>query len=241
MNRILVLSLFGALLAASSPALVPARHGDFNHYTFALTWQPGICAAEKCLPDEPKAPLIGLHGLWASLPESLSVKGVVNPEWWSKGCDYYRHSDAPPPLDASLHDRLEGIMPHFHYDLLTHEYDKHVQCFGFDATRFFAKELAMRQAVVSSSFGKYLMQNAGRKVDHADVVKQFQAAFKTNRETALQLRCEKTASGELVFAQFWMTIASKEIGAFPKASSFMETTPNQDSCPSRLLIPDWNV
>ena len=113
--------------------LVPAVHGDFDHYTFALTWQPGICQTEEgCLPSQSHAPLIGLHGLWASLPSELASEGVVNQQWWSRGCDYYHHSSAAPPISPELTQKLEAVMPQFQHDLLVHEYDKHVQCFDFD-------------------------------------------------------------------------------------------------------------
>jgi ribonuclease I len=233
------LTCFTVLLAAAPVRLAPVRHDDFEHYTFALTWQPGMCAAAACRPDQPKTPLIGLHGLWPSLPKSLSARGIVNPQWWMKGCDFYHHSDAPPPIDASLRRRLEAVMPQFSNDLLTHEYDKHVQCFGYDPAAFFTTELAMRRAVVVSPFGAYLMQHVGRSVEHGALVRRFQSAFGTDRKTALQLRCERTGRGELVLTQLWMTIRASEIAAFPRPVAFMETFPKQDTCPLRFRIPAW--
>jgi ribonuclease I (enterobacter ribonuclease) len=218
----------------------PAQHGDFDHYTFALTWQPGICSTDRgCRADQPRTPLIGLHGLWASTPHSLAATGVVDPQWWSRGCDYYQHSDAAPPLDAALTAQLDAVMPHFTYDLLTHEYDKHVQCFGFDPTPFFETELAMRDAVASSSFGSYLVGQAGHLVKHDDVVRQFASDLATSHPTALQLQCAKTSAGEIVLTQFWITIPSGEINAFPKPQSLMDTPTNQDTCPPTFLIPAW--
>ncbi|HEX8806608.1 MAG TPA: hypothetical protein VF741_06645 [Candidatus Aquilonibacter sp.] len=230
----LVLAWILALLAA------PAQHGDFDHYTFALTWQPGICSSDEgCLADQPHAPLIGLHGLWASTPSSLAATGVVDPQWWSKGCDYYHHSDAAPSLDPVLQTQLLAVMPHFAHSLLTHEYDKHVQCFGFDGTQFFETALAMREAVASSAFGAYLVGQEGHEVRHEDVVARFATAFATNHPTALQLQCGKNASGQVVLTQFWITIHTDEINAFPQPQSFMDTPTNQDTCPETFLIPGW--
>ncbi|HTU70222.1 MAG TPA: hypothetical protein VMF11_07850 [Candidatus Baltobacteraceae bacterium] len=220
--------------------LAPAQHGTFEHYTFALTWQPGICATDGgCRRDQPKTPLIGLHGLWASRPRDLIDEGIVDRAWWSKGCDFYDRDREAPPIDAALHAQLEAVMPQFTHDLLTHEYDKHVQCFGFDPTRFFRTELAMREAVVSSSFGRYLMQQAGHDVSHASVVDRFEAGFATGRGSALQLECGKTSSGEIVLTQFWITIRANEIDAFPRPVSLMDTPTDQDTCPATFRIPAW--
>jgi ribonuclease I (enterobacter ribonuclease) len=230
----LALAWILALLAA------PAQHGDFDHYTFALTWQPGICSTDAgCRPDQPKTPLIGLHGLWASTPRSLAATGIVDAQWWAKGCDYYHHSDDAPPLGPALTAQLEAVMPHFAHDLLTHEYDKHVQCFGFDPTPFFETELAMRDTIASSAFGSYLVGQAGHEVRHDDVVTHFANAFVTNHPTALQLQCAKNAAGELVLTQLWITIHTDEINAFPKPESLMDTPTNQDTCPATFVIPTW--
>src|ERR1700761_3794991 len=90
------LSIAIARPAEPSTLAVPS-HRDFHDYTLALTWQPGICSApgglpkpvvpssEICTHDQPHVPLIGLHGLWASLPRSLEMKHVPIEEWWARG------------------------------------------------------------------------------------------------------------------------------------------------------------
>jgi ribonuclease I len=229
-----------ALRAVAAP-LAPEAHGDFEHYTFALTWQPGWCSTDEgCAVDQPKTELIGLHGLWASRPQDLIRAGVTDPEWWKKGCDYYQHSDAEPALEPALLQQLGTVMPHFvHGSLLTHEYDKHVQCFNFDPNGFFATELAMRKAVVNSAFGKYLVAQAGHDVTHDAVVAQFTSAFATTHPTALQLQCDHSASGQTILTQFWITIKANDVGAFPQPASLMDTSPSQDTCPASFRVPAW--
>lgn len=241
-DRPLIIVLAFALVAASAPGtLKPALHGDFDHYTFALTWQPGICTTDGgCLPDQPRVPLIGLHGLWASRPHGLIEQGITDPQWWSKGCDYYVHSDASPPLGAALRRSLDGVMPHFEHSLLTHEYDKHVQCFGFDPTTFFSTELAMREALVESAFGKYLVARAGHVVTHEAVTAQFDSAFSTRASASLQLQCEQNDTGQVVLTQFWVTIRADAVAAFPRAGSLMDAPTNQDTCPASFLVPAWS-
>ncbi len=225
--------------AAAAP-LAPAVHADFSYYTFALTWQPGICSTnEGCSADQPHTVLIGLHGLWASLPRSLSDRGVVAPEWWQRGCDYFGHTDASPPLDAALKGRLEAVMPHFTGDLLTHEYDKHVACFKFDSTQFFTTELALRDAVVGSRFGRYLLAHEGRDLAHRDLVDAFRTGFSTAAGASLQLRCERDAAGRDVLTQFWITIAADRLDAFPGRGSLIDAPIAQDDCPAQFHLPRW--
>ncbi len=241
MKRATVVFLVVALVPAIAGAtLKPAAHGDFGHYTFALTWQPGICGTGGgCLRDQPHAPWIGLHGLWASRPRALIESGVTDREWWSRGCDYYRHDSSAPPISSGLRRALDAVMPHFRDSLLTHEYDKHVACFGFNATTFFSTELAMRRAVVASAFGRYLVSQAGRNVSHAAVSSQFVSAFSTDKRTSVQLRCERNAAGQTVLTQFWITIRTGEVDRFPSASSLMNALTDQDTCPPVFLVPAW--
>jgi ribonuclease I len=224
--------------AATTP--IPRTHVDFDHYTFALTWQPGICSTEEgCQSAQPHAPLIGLHGLWASRPQGLIKARVPVQEWWSKGCGHYRSTNAAPPISATLHRQLESVMPQFSDDLLVHEYDKHVVCFGFDPTAFFSMELAMRSAVSRSTFGTYLVRSAGSRVTHAAVVAEFNTTFHTAATTSLQLQCEEDRAGRDVLTQLWITIKASDLGEFPRGTALMNAKTNQDSCPTVFLIPSW--
>jgi ribonuclease I len=234
-----VLTWFWTQPAFAAP-LAPTEHSDFSYYTFALTWQPGICATDEgCLADQPRSPLIGLHGLWASLPQTLIVEGIAPQQWWQRGCDYFQHSDAVPHLDPALSQRLDEVMPHFSHSLLTHEYDKHVQCFGFDPTQFFSTELVMRQALVHSAFGQYLLQHTGHDVAHTDVVNAFGSAFNTTSENSLQLQCGHDSSGRPILTQLWLTVEAHQLARFPNADSLINAPIAQDNCPAMFLLPDW--
>jgi ribonuclease I len=226
--------------AGAAPALAPAEHADFTYYTFALTWQPGICGTEEgCLADQPKSALIGLHGLWASLPETLTAQGITPQQWWQRGCDFFQHSDAAPALDAALERRLDDVMPHFTHSLLTHEYDKHVQCFGFDAERFFATALAMRDAVAGGAFGAYLVQHAGRDVTHAELSAAFRTDFATTATASLQLQCGHDATGREILTQLWVSIDANKLADFPRADSLIDAPIAQDDCPATFRLPSW--
>jgi ribonuclease I len=236
-----------ALLAyagARAAALQPARHGDFAHYTFALTWQPGFCSTDGgCLPDQSHSVLIGLHGLWASRPQSLIQRGISAPQWWSRGCDYYRHSghsDSAPRLPPATLLRLSAVMPRLRDSLLTHEYDKHVQCFGFDPQTFFQTELQMRVDVIDSAFGRYLTDTAmGHGVRRTDVIQAFTRAFGTDQSAALQLRCGRDAQGRVVLTQLWITLHKDALTRFPRNGALMNAPIAQDNCPARFQVPGW--
>lgn len=231
------LSALNLMLVLLLTGIAPAR--NFSSYTFALTWQPGMCQTSGgCRRDQPRTPLIGLHGLWASLPQDLRKRGVVNRQWFAKGCAIYGPSNGAPPLRPELRRKLEALMPHFRSDLLTHEYDKHVKCFALNATRFFETALAMRQAVVSSAFGSYLQQHIGRTVKHADVVNRFTATFHTPVGAALALQCERTSRG-FILTQIWMIVHANALAVFPHPAAFMDPHLRQDTCPQHFTLPSW--
>jgi len=235
-----VLGLLGAVAAHALP-LTAARHADFAHYTFALTWQPGFCSTDGgCLRDQPHDVLLGLHGLWASRPRSLIERGISAPQWWSRGCDYYHHGDRAPQLSQTTLARLGRVMPHLKDSLLRHEYDKHVQCFGFDAQTFFDTELHMRRQMLDSAFGRYLTRNArGHVLRHTEVVDAFMRAFHTDQASALQLRCERNGRGQVVLTQLWITIRAADLARFPSDGSLMDAPIAQDDCPARFRVPGW--
>ncbi|MDQ2680771.1 MAG: ribonuclease I [Candidatus Eremiobacteraeota bacterium] len=224
----------------SAAPLQPLAHGTFAHYTFALTWQPGFCSVDEgCLSDQPTSPLIGLHGLWASRPRSLIAAGIAPQKWWQHGCGYYSRGEGPPKLDSALTTRLKRVMPHLRSSLLTHEYEKHVQCFAFNPSLFFTTELTMRDAVARSAFGHYLLRHIGTEITHADVVRNFKSAFHTTVARALQLQCGHSASGQPILTQLWFTIRADRLQAFPRPESLTQIPINQDSCPATFRVPDW--
>lgn len=230
-----------AVAGAHAASLTASRHGHFGHYTFALTWQPGFCSTDGgCLSSQPHDVLIGLHGLWASRPRSLIERGISAPQWWRRGCDYYHHSTRAPRLPPAMLTRLDEVMPHLKESLLRHEYDKHVQCFGFEPRRFFLTELRMRQRVVDSAFGRYLIVTAqGHEVRHADLIRAFLRAFGTDQAAALQLRCARNERGEVVLTQAWITLHADALSRFPRDGALMNAPIAQDSCPERFRVPGW--
>jgi ribonuclease I len=256
MRRVFACGLISLLCAAGAGAapaqLVAAKYADFGYYTFALTWQPGICSIddapmvgapspERCDPAQPHVPLIGLHGLWPSRPQALIRANVRVQSWWARGCDLLHHSDAAPPLAPGLAAQLATVMPQLRTSLLTHEYDKHAQCFGFDPAQYFMKALAMRQAVADAPFGRFLTSQAGRMVAHGDVVAAFERSFATTDPGTIALECAHDDAGHDVLTQLWITVRADRLAAFPAAGSLTHIPINQDSCPATFFVPSWEA
>ncbi|RJS91044.1 ribonuclease I [Salinisphaera sp. Q1T1-3] len=228
-----------ATVGNDMPSLMPGRLGDFGHYTLALTWQPGFCDGDSCAADQPRDVLIGLHGLWPSRPQDLIQRDIAAPQWWSRGCDYYHHSGAAPTLDADTRRSLARIMPQLDSDLLTHEYDKHVQCFDYVADDFFDAALVLRGRIADSPFGRWLQEHAEQSVARHDLLAAFDRAFDTQKTAALQLRCSGDGDNRFL-SQLWFTIPREHLADFPQEAGLMNAPIAQHNCPARFRVPNWS-
>jgi ribonuclease I len=247
-----ILSLVSCVTCANAEPLklAPAVYGDFAYYTLALTWQPGICSVddaplvgskqpEYCAKDQPHVPLIGVHGLWPSRPQALIRANVRVQRWWSRGCDLLHHSAEAPVLSAQLRSEFAAAMPRLSSNLLTHEYDKHVQCFRFDPNSFFAVALAMRDAVAGTSLAPYLTNHAGHVVAQSSLLAVFRKGFHTTDARALRLQCARDGAGREVLTQLWITVRADALGIFPAAASLTHTPIDQNTCSPSFLVSSW--
>ncbi|MGX7345490.1 ribonuclease T2 family protein [Acetobacter pasteurianus] len=224
--------------------LVAPQHGDFGHYTLALTWQPGFCTGPEgstCQANQPKIPLIGLHGLWASRPSDLIKTQVPVTTWWRKGCSLYEdETTAPPPaLSNSLSHRLSEIVAHTHSDLVAHEYTKHVHCFGMDGEQFFSIAAQLRDRFARLPAAQHLTTTSGTLIAKTDLTKQIEADTGPLPERGVQFQCNKTPQGHPVLAQIWFTLKPTSLSSFPKSDAFMSSPQLQDNCPAHFLVPQW--
>lgn len=97
----------------------------------------------------------------------------------------------------------------------------------------------MRHAVAESAFGRYLMAQTGHTVAHAAVANRFRLAFSTDKRGSLQLQCGRNRAGQTVLTQFWITIRTSELGAFPRGVSLVDSPVNEDTCPATFRVPTW--
>ncbi|MBS1001413.1 ribonuclease I [Acetobacter persici] len=230
--------------ATEALALAAPRHGDFGHYTLALTWQPGFCTGPEgnsCQADQPHTPLIGLHGLWASRPSDLIQAQVPVTTWWRKGCSLYDGGapSAAPALSDALTHRLSEVVAHTHSSLVAHEYTKHVQCFGMDGEQFFSVATHLRDRFAALPAAAHLLTEAGTRIAKADLTRQIEADTGPLPNRGVQFQCNKTPTGEAVLSQIWFTLKPASLDKFPKTDAFLSSPQLQDNCPAQFLVPQW--
>jgi len=235
--------LFLAGCVGPEPApskLVPQTHGDFDHNTLALTWQPGFCSAGSgCTAEQSHLSLVGLHGLWASEPHSLEARNIPVERWWREGCGLFTPEAAPPVLDNAMLTTLGEIMPHTSPSLIDHEWVKHGVCFGYDPRLFFAKASALHRRFTRSPMMQFLAERAGTTVAHDEILSFFRSATGAVPPRALQLRCETDHEGRIVLTQLWFTLRPDRMNEFPGAGSYLDSPQRQDNCPARFWLKRW--
>lgn len=238
-----VVSALMMMDAAANAAGIPSGMQDFNHYTFAVMWHPGVCAtwsnaAAGCTDLSPDAKVNQqwtMHGLWASRPQKLLASGMTGPTWWHYGCYWYnadhelpKDSCANPALNlpTALHARLYANMPMAHVCLDRHEYYKHVACFGETPEQFFPVELDLLDKLNATSFTAFIRAHRGEWVSRNAILHAFATSFQVKNADALELRCEtagkhthETDHQGDILTQAWITIHKDQLQAFPASES----------------------
>ncbi|AAQ58634.1 ribonuclease T2 [Chromobacterium violaceum] len=237
----LVLVVLITALPAMAGNLKAVRNGDFSYYTLTLAWQPGFCKlSQACQAPQNPAAAIALLGLWPSLPVSLQEQGVKDQDWRSKGCLYFSHSVDDPQLSDEVRVNLLKVMPRLiDDDLISSEFIKHAQCFGFQGDEYFSKALKLRHFVVSSPFGAYLEGKKGQVVDQEAVRQAFIHAFGAASSSALSLRCQRDAQQHSLLTSLEIRISAQKISAFPAEASLWGAVKIDvaDSCDGQIWIP----
>jgi ribonuclease I len=235
----LVLIILITALPAMASNLQASRNGDFSHYTLALAWQPGFCKLSQSCQMPPNSDgALGLLGLWPSLPASLQEQGVNDESWRLKSCFYFSHSVDDPQLSDEVQARLAKAVPKLlDDDLISSEFVKHAQCFGFAGNDYFAKALQLRQSVLDSPFGSYLKNKQGSMVDPTAVRQAFTQAFGAASGAALSLRCLRDAQQRNVLTSLEIQISAQRLNAFPAEASLW----HQDGAdaPDTCYGPIW--
>ena len=218
----------------------------FQHYTFAMLWQPGVCAAwtrvgtacDEVTPTSKASQQWSLHGLWASRPEKLLAAGMQPKTWWEHGCFWFQNQSTAPHdsctlpslnLSPAVSAELTANMPMRKVCLDRHEYYKHEACFGTPPTAFFHRALGLLAAVNGSSFTAYVRDHRGQWVKRDDLLQAYTRAFHLADARSLELRCESEnnhTGHELrgqgtILTEAWITIRADAIQKFPQPSSFM--------------------
>jgi ribonuclease I len=220
------------------------QHANFEHYTLALTWQPGFCTGKRgmdCQKDQPRDTLIGLHGLWASRPADLVRDDLPANLWWQKGCAIYQPDETArlPVLSGALQKRLDSLVAHTRFNLVTHEYAKHVSCFATNPENFFSVAISLRDRFAQLKSAHFIESNIGKIIDKSMFLEKITDDVGPLPERSVQFQCTNTPSGVGVLSQIWFTISPEKISMFPKNTSLKINAYKQDNCPNAFLVPSW--
>ncbi|MEY2340830.1 ribonuclease I [Acidithiobacillus sp. IBUN Pt1247-S3] len=241
------LVLAGLLGAGSALAADSGPGMQFQHYTFALLWQPGVCATWTHV--EPACNGLNassrasqqwsLHGLWASRPQKLVDAGMAPKTWWQHGCFWFQNqSEAPhdscslPSLNLSpgVSADMSANMPMRKVCLDRHEYFKHEACFGEKPDPFFHTALGLLGDVNASSFTAFVRDHRGQWVQRNALLQAYTQAFHLPNAQSIELRCESNdnhSGHELhgegnILTEAWITIRANAIQEFPRPAAFMD-------------------
>ncbi|WFM71100.1 ribonuclease I [Halomonas sp. CKK8] len=250
-----LLGLAAALLASLALAQEPFEGlpGEgFDHYTLALTWHPGFCASRSRPPRECREPELRegaergfvLHGLWPSLPERFTARGVDRRRWWREGC--FLETPRPagsfcrahPPLDlpAALGEALDAAMPGRASCLDRYQYAKHAACLALPEARYFSASVALLERVNASAFAAFVTLNQGGEVGRNALINAFEAAFGEDTGRALRLECR--GRGNRLLTEVRIGIDAARLAAFPAAESLVRQ--DRGRCATRVRIATFD-
>lgn len=241
-----LLCWFGPLTAWAEGNVPPAAEMRFQHYTFALLWQPGVCKAwsdvgASCAHIGPRSRASrewSLHGLWASRPEVLVRQQVPDETWWKYGCNWFEPGRPPLPHDScsalpalklspTTESRLREHMPMTNNCLDRHEFYKHEVCFGSSPDAYFTLALNLLDKVNASSFTAFVRDHRGEWVRRDALLRAFADAFHGHSD-ALELRCEQPDGARggprregTVLTEAWITLRADKVADFPAPDSLM--------------------
>lgn len=250
-----LLGLAAALLASLALAQEPLERlpGEgFDHYTLALTWHPGFCASRSRPPRECREPELRegaergfvLHGLWPSLPERFTARGVDRRRWWREGC--FLETPRPdgsfcrahPPLDlpAALGEALDAAMPGRASCLDRYQYAKHAACLALPEAGYFSASVALLERVNASAFAAFVTLNQGGEVGRNALINAFEAAFGEGTGRALRLECR--GRGNRLLTEVRIGIDAARLAAFPAAESLVRQ--DRGRCATRVRIATFD-
>ncbi|MEL5848856.1 ribonuclease I [Acidithiobacillus sp. YTS05] len=241
-----LLSLFVGGAQAETAVVPVVPNLRFAHYTFAMLWQPGVCATwtrvgaacDDLTPASRASQQWSLHGLWASRPQQLIASGMEPKTWWQHGCFWFQNQSTAPhdscslpslELSPAVSSELSANMPMRKVCLDRHEYYKHEACFGEKPDPFFQTALRLLGDVNASSFTAYVRDHRGQWVKRNDLLRAYTTAFHLPNAESLELRCESSDNhsghelqGEgTILTEAWITIRANALQEFPRPGAFM--------------------
>jgi ribonuclease T2 len=233
-----------ALLAVAGCEPAAQAGAAADTYVLALSWQPAFCETSprrgECrsqTPSRPDARQFSLHGLWPQpgtrawcTNDAQSIAADKDGRW--RDIDIDR-------LDEPLWRRLQEAMPGTRSQLHRHEWIKHGTCMkGATAESYFETSLDLLDAVNGSSAARLFADNAGRRLDAAQIRAAFDRDFGEGAGQRVKISCEDDGNRRIISE---ITIGIKgalSAESFSReqlAALILASPPVEEGCPGGVV------
>jgi ribonuclease T2 len=233
------LAFLAALILAAQMLPQAARAGDAH--ILALSWQPAFCETAERRPecreqtkDRADARQFSLHGLWPQ-PASHNYCGVADTvveddksgRWHKLPIDY---------LPQELWNRLRIAMPGTRSGLHKHEWIKHGTCAAGNAQTYYARSLALVDAVNHSAVARLFAANIGKTLSADAIRASFDTDFGAGAGRRVKLSCVEHGGRRLIVE---ITIGlDGTLSDSPDIAALIAAAPPTDpGCPGGIVDP----
>ncbi|ANG92000.1 ribonuclease I [Enterobacteriaceae bacterium 155047] len=257
-SRFSTAALLLCAFTTQAAPLQATQYGDFDRYVLALSWQTGFCQsvhdANRNEPDEcrlqkesnVKTDFLTVHGLWPSLPKTISARGVDDRRWMRFGCATRPIPNLPEAkanrkcaaaetgLSLETAAKLNSVMPGAGGNscLERYEYAKHGVCFGFDPDAYFGTMVRLNQAVKASPMGTFLAENYGKTVTRRAFDDAVARSFGKANVKAVKLTCQGNPA---YLTEMQISLKAATINA-PLSEASFAPQPHPGNCAKQFVI-----
>jgi ribonuclease T2 len=235
---------FASLLAVLLAAVTAGGEvgGQFDFYTFSLSWEPAFCASHGASP-ECAAPSPGradparltLHGLWPDRRGGARY-GYCGADAKTRALDRanaWCRLPAPDLSDATR-SALVDAMPGVASCLERHEWVKHGACSELAADDYFSAAAALTVEFNRTTLARFLAANAGKTVRTAQANAAFERDFGPGSRRLLALYCA-SAGREPVLVEARLRLA-KELRPGAGLKAQLIDAGGRGNCPSSFRL-----
>jgi len=218
---------------------MPAQAIASDSYVLALSWQPAFCETAERRPEcreqsasRMDARQFSLHGLWPQ-PSSRSHCGVPATTVSDDKAGRW-HSLPIDRLPQELWDRLRIAMPGTRSGLHRHEWIKHGTCMGVNARTYYARSLALVDAVNRSEVARLFADNIGSALTADAIRASFDNAFGPGAGRRVKISCVEDGDRRLIVE---ITVGlGGELSETPDIAALIAAAPpTEPGCPGGIV------
>jgi ribonuclease T2 len=204
----------------------------------AVSWEPAFCeghaSKRECRAQTGasyEASNLALHGLW---PEGVEYCGV---DGRTIATDRDGDWRALPPVEIgdALGNRLAEVMPGTKSALERHEWLRHGTCFGTGQRPYFARAVALMDALNASPVRDLFAANVGRTISLVQIRGAFDRAFGKGSGSRVTVDCAEDGRRRLI-AELQISLRQND-PADDLPAMLRAATPASGGCPSGIVDP----